>query len=99
MRSTIAIASKELRVAFTTPVAYVVFTLFTVLTGFFFVRLEVQFQRQSRSFLENRQPSLLEHLKGFLGGLIRLSDVVYYLSIVVVGLFLTYRVVEAHRWR
>jgi ABC-2 type transport system permease protein len=39
-----------------------------------------------------------EHLAGFLAGRIELKAVVYYLSFVVLGLYLTERVVEGHRW-
>jgi ABC-2 type transport system permease protein len=43
--------------------------------------------------------SISTHLEGFVRGLIRTTDLVYYASIIVMGLFLTYRVVEAQRWR
>ena len=39
-----------------------------------------------------------EHLAGFLAGRIELKAVVYYLSIVLLGLYLTERAVEGHRW-
>ena len=39
-----------------------------------------------------------EHLMAFLQGRIRLEDVVYYLSFVALGLWLTDRAVEGHRW-
>lgn len=39
------------------------------------------------------------HLEAFVRGVIRLTDIIYYLSIVFVSLFLTYRLVEAQRWR
>jgi ABC-2 type transport system permease protein len=42
--------------------------------------------------------SASEHLSSFLSGRIELKDVVYYLSFVVLGLYLTDRAVEAHRW-
>jgi ABC-2 type transport system permease protein len=43
--------------------------------------------------------SLTSHLESFVRGILRLSDVVYYLSLAFVGLFLAHRVVEAQRWR
>lgn len=43
--------------------------------------------------------SLNGHLEAFVRGLVRLTDVTYYLSIVFVSLFLTHQVVEAQRWR
>lgn len=39
------------------------------------------------------------HLEGFVRGVIRRSDVVYFLSIASVSLSLTWRLVEAQRWR
>lgn len=43
--------------------------------------------------------SISHHLQGFARGLIRLPDVVYYLSLTVAGLGLALRWVEAERWR
>jgi ABC-2 type transport system permease protein len=43
--------------------------------------------------------SATSHVEHFLRGIIRLQDVVYYLSMSFVGVFLSYRVVEAERWR
>jgi ABC-2 type transport system permease protein len=42
--------------------------------------------------------SLLNHLEGFARGIIRSQDIVYYLSLITLGLFLTHRAVEAERW-
>jgi ABC-2 type transport system permease protein len=39
-----------------------------------------------------------DHLAGFLQGRVELKDVVYYLSFVVLGLYLTERSIEGHRW-
>jgi len=43
--------------------------------------------------------SVLGHLEGFYKGNIKVADFVYYLSMIGVGLFLTYRSVDAQRWR
>lgn len=43
--------------------------------------------------------SLITHLEHFLKGLMDSSDLVYYLSFILFGLFLTYRVLESSRWR
>ena len=43
--------------------------------------------------------SITSHLDGFVRGMVRVTDIVYYLSLVFVGLFLTHRVIEAQRWR
>jgi ABC-2 type transport system permease protein len=42
--------------------------------------------------------SLLNHLEGFARGMIRSADIIYYLSLITFGLFLTHRAVEAERW-
>ena len=42
--------------------------------------------------------SATEHLRGFIQGKIELRDVLYYLSFAALGLYLTDRAVEAHRW-
>ena len=43
--------------------------------------------------------SLITHLEHFLKGLISSSDLIYYLSFIFFGLFLTHRVLESSRWR
>lgn len=43
--------------------------------------------------------SVTNHLEGFVRGIVKVTDVVYYLSLIFVGLFFTFRVVEAQRWR
>lgn len=43
--------------------------------------------------------SILEHLTDFLGGVISTSNIIFYLSLMLVGLFLTYRSLESLRWR
>ena len=43
--------------------------------------------------------SLITHLQHFLKGLIDSSDLAYYLSFILFGLFLTHRVLESSRWR
>jgi ABC-2 type transport system permease protein len=42
--------------------------------------------------------SINTHLEGFVRGVVRVPDVVYYLSLCFAGLFLSFRVVEAQRW-
>ncbi len=42
--------------------------------------------------------SASEHLMAFLQGRVELKDLVYYLSFVVLGLWLTDRAIEGHRW-
>ncbi|MFQ5673812.1 MAG: ABC transporter permease subunit [Nitrospinales bacterium] len=43
--------------------------------------------------------SLTDHLDRFLSGVLDTADVLYYLSFVSTGLFLTYQVLESNRWR
>jgi ABC-2 type transport system permease protein len=43
--------------------------------------------------------SAVEHIRGFARGVIDLKDVVYYLSLIGLGLFLTHRSLESLRWR
>jgi ABC-2 type transport system permease protein len=42
--------------------------------------------------------SASEHLGGFLQGRVELKSVVYYLSLIVLSLWLTDRAIEGHRW-
>ncbi|OGQ78219.1 MAG: hypothetical protein A2289_04370 [Deltaproteobacteria bacterium RIFOXYA12_FULL_58_15] len=42
---------------------------------------------------------LTSHLESFVSGVIKISDLVYYLSFIFLGLFFTHQVVEAQRWR
>ena len=43
--------------------------------------------------------SLYEHLDHFIRGLVDTSDLIFYLSFIAFGLFLTHRVVESQRWK
>jgi ABC-2 type transport system permease protein len=43
--------------------------------------------------------SLITHLGYFLKGLMNTSDLIYYFSFILFGLFLTYQVLESSRWR
>lgn len=43
--------------------------------------------------------SLYEHLDHFIRGLLDTSDLIFYLSFIALGLFLTHRVVESQRWK
>jgi ABC-2 type transport system permease protein len=43
--------------------------------------------------------SLVDHLESFVKGIIDSSDVVFYLSFIALGLFLTHRVLDSNRWR
>ena len=43
--------------------------------------------------------SIIEHLNDFMMGVISTSHVIFYLSLMLVGLFLTYRSLDSLRWR
>ncbi len=43
--------------------------------------------------------SIIEHLNDFLMGIVSTSHVIYYVSMILVGLFLTYRSLDSLRWR
>jgi ABC-2 type transport system permease protein len=43
--------------------------------------------------------SIIEHLNDFLIGVISTSHIIFYLSLMLVGLFLTYRSLDSLRWR
>lgn len=43
--------------------------------------------------------SVNTHLEGFVHGVVRLTDVTYFVSLSFFGLFLTHQMVEAQRWR
>ena len=43
--------------------------------------------------------SVINHYEDFGKGLIKLNDVVYYLSLIFLGVFLTYTSLESERWR
>ena len=43
--------------------------------------------------------SIIEHMDRFLKGMIDTSDLTYYLSFIVFGLFLCHRVLDSNRWR
>ncbi len=43
--------------------------------------------------------SILAHLSDFMNGVLATSNLIFYLSLVTLGLFLTYRSIDALRWR
>src|SRR5687767_2808967 len=62
MRQMMGILRKELTIYFTTPVAYVVFALFTVVASIFFWSFLQRFQLESSQFLQYQRPELLDRL-------------------------------------
>ena len=43
--------------------------------------------------------SIIEHMDRFLKGMVETSDLAYYLSFIIFGLFLCYRTLDSNRWR
>ena len=43
--------------------------------------------------------SLLEHFKSFNQGIFNTADILFYFSVIFLGLFLSYRVLDSYRWR
>jgi ABC-2 type transport system permease protein len=43
--------------------------------------------------------SILSHLDDFLKGVLSTSNIIFYVSLILVGLFLTYRSIDSLRWR
>jgi ABC-2 type transport system permease protein len=43
--------------------------------------------------------SILSHLDDFMKGVLSTSHVIFYVSLMLIGLFLTYRSIDSLRWR
>ena len=61
MRNILTIFRKELQITFATPVAYVAFTVFTIVSSFFFLRILSEFQRQIMIATQMR-PQMLQYM-------------------------------------
>ena len=71
---------------------------FAILLGFFVIGFSARGKEGFwLAFLE--YISITNHLEDFIRGVVKVQAVVYYVSLSFLGLFLTYRVVEAQRWR
>lgn len=57
-------------------------------------RGEVGFKKEFFEYL-----TVTGHLENFIRGVIKISDVVYYLSLGLLGILFTHRIVDAQRWR
>src|SRR5690606_6012935 len=62
MRSSIAIAKKEILLYFTTPIAYVACFATSFIGAWFFLSFTSEFQRRSMQFMQFQAPQLLERL-------------------------------------
>lgn len=61
MRNILAIFRKEIQITFTTPVAYVALTVFTIVSSFFFLRMLSEFQRRIMIATQMR-PQMLQYM-------------------------------------
>jgi ABC-2 type transport system permease protein len=68
-----------------------------VLALWFFDALASGAEGNTKAVLEYL--SVVNHLNDFMKGVIATSHIIFYLSLTLVGLFLTYRSVESLRWR
>lgn len=62
MKPLMGIFKKELKIYFTTPVAYVVLSLFTVVASIFFWSFVQRFQLESAQYMQYQRPELLDRL-------------------------------------
>ena len=62
MRNILAIASKDIRSQFVSPIAYVVLTGFLLLGGWFFFNLLARFNFLLQMYLSFRNPEAMERL-------------------------------------
>jgi ABC-2 type transport system permease protein len=62
MKNAIAIARKELNIYFTTPIAYVMFTLFVVIGSYFFLRLLASYEQASLMYMRFQNPEMMARL-------------------------------------
>ncbi len=95
MRNIIAILRKEVRVSFTTPIAYVAYTVFTIITSFFFLRLLSDFQQRIQLYSQYN-PQMLQYLNFTDQGIRPLFYNVAVILIFVVP-FLTMRLIAEER--
>jgi ABC-2 type transport system permease protein len=95
MRNIIAILRKEVLVSFTTPIAYVAYTVFTIITSFFFLRILNGFQQQIQLYSQYN-PQILQYLNFTDHGLRPLFYNIAVIMIFVVP-FLTMRLIAEER--
>ncbi|MFO7156169.1 MAG: ABC transporter permease subunit [Pseudomonadota bacterium] len=62
MRSSIAIAKKEILLYFTTPIAYVAFFATSFIGAWFFLSFTSEFQRRTMQFMQFQAPQFLERM-------------------------------------
>jgi len=62
MSNALAIARKELNIYFSTPIAYVMFTLFTIIGSYFFLQLLGQYEQASLYFMQANSQEMMNRL-------------------------------------
>ena len=95
MRNILAILRKEIRVSFTTPIAYVAYTVFTIIGSFFFLRILSGFQ-QSIQLYAQYNPQGLQHLNFTDQGM---KPLFYNIAVILIFVvpFLTMRLIAEER--
>lgn len=72
---------------------------FGILIGFWLIGLTAQTAADTPAGEVFGYLSLIDHLDNFVKGMINTRDLTYFLSLTILGLFLTHRVVESQRWK
>lgn len=96
MRNAIAIARKELNIYFTTPIAYVMFTIVTIIGSFFFLRLVGQYQQVSMFYMRFNNPQLMNRMN-FIDMIMMPLYVNLGVVLIFVAPFLTMRLIAEER--
>jgi len=74
-------------------------TSFGLLIGFWLIGAMAQSTGETATDSVLHYLSVTEHLDNFIKGLIDTRDITYFVSMILLGLFLTHRVLESHRWK
>ncbi|MFY9270305.1 MAG: ABC transporter permease [Candidatus Manganitrophaceae bacterium] len=72
---------------------------FGILIGLWLIGLTAQTAPDSPVGAVFSYLSMIEHLDQFVKGLINTRDLTYFVSLTLLGLFLTHRVIESQRWK
>src|SRR5438128_587116 len=109
MRNIMAIAQKELKSYFSSPIGYIVIGFWAFLYGVAFVAtFGVALMLWVITWFNFSGPpwstltqylSIIEQFDDFGKGVVDTSHLIYYVSFITFGLFLTAKSVESERWR
>ncbi len=96
MRNAFTFAKKELSVYFTTPIAYVMFALVTLIGSFFFLSLVGQYQQTSMFYMRFNNPEVMNRLN-FMDMVLMPLTVNMGVIFIFVAPFLTMRLLSEER--